>query len=169
MLLLKSFLDIINEGKSTKSEMEEIDAIKCGLIRANCPYVQKTEELHQIKNLLEEPSDHKNQLIQWILEELTDTCDFEIEEVTTSFGLDLNSLQGWKMALNLLKAKESFSNCGYEGLNKTREYLHFLHQGGFALPIKTNSGSLLPRDIGMLIRANFGYKNSNIFLKILKI
>ena len=129
--------------------MEEIEAIKCGLIRANCPYVQKTEELNQIKNLLEEPSDHKNQLIQWLLEELTDSCEFEIEEVTTSFGLDLNSLQGWKMALDLLKAKESFSNCGFDGMNKTRQYLDFLHKGGFALPIKNNSGSLLPRDIGM--------------------
>ena len=124
--------------------MEEIAFIKQNLLDIGCPLIQESEDLEQIKTLLTTPSDHKQHLIQWILQEVSDEVveDVELNSKAKAFGFDFNTLTGWTMSLKVIKAKQVFSTVGDNGLRSSRHYLDFIHHGGFALPIQSSNGYL---------------------------
>ena len=136
--------NIVSEKHKEKHEkiMEEVAFIKQNLLDIGCPLIQESEDLEQIETLLTTPSDHKQQLIQWILQEVSDEVVgvVELNSKAKTFGFDFNTLNGWTMSLKVIKAKLAFSNAGDDGLRSSRHYLEFIHQGGFALPIKSSNG-----------------------------
>lgn len=136
--------------------MEAIEWIKKSLLKAHCPLIEANEDLEQIKILLTENSQHKTDLIAWILQELTDSsvASDAVGEIQKSFGLDFDGedcLKSWQMALTLIEAKVRYSEDGFDGLRLTRHYMEFLQNGGFAQPISSSKlavkSSLIPRDI----------------------
>ena len=122
--------------------MEEVQFIKSSLLEAKCPFIQETEDLTSIERLIEEPSNHRNQLTSWMLQEILelDASNFDTEGAMKSLGINLSSIQGWKMAFKLLKAKETLSNANHFSLDNSRSYLEAMNRGEFTLPIQTNSG-----------------------------
>ena len=124
--------------------MEEIALIKQNLLDIGCPLIQQSEDLEQIRTLLTTPSDHKQHLIQWILQEVSDEVvdDVELNSKAKAFGFDFSTLNGWTMSLKVIKAKQVFSTVGDNGLRSSRHYLDFIHHGGFALPIQSSNGYL---------------------------
>ena len=122
--------------------MEEVQFIKSSLLEAKCPFIQETEDLTSIERLIEEPSNHRNQLTSWMLQEILelDASNFDTEGAMKSLGINLSSIQGWKMAFKLLKAKETLSNANHFSLDNSRSYLEAMNRGEYTLPIQTNSG-----------------------------
>ena len=122
--------------------MDQVQFIKSSLIEANCPFIQETEDLNSIERLIEEPSNHRNQLTSWMLQEILelDASNFDTEGAMKSLGINLSSILGWKMAFKLLKAKETLSNANHFSLDNSRSYLEAMNRGEFTLPIQTNSG-----------------------------
>ena len=125
-------------------EMEQVQFIKSSLLEAKCPFIQETEDLNSIERLIKEPSNHRNQITCWMLQEILDldASNFDTEEARKShqksLGINLSSIQGWKMAFKLLKAKETISNANL--LQNSRSYLEAMNRGEYTLPIQTNSG-----------------------------
>ena len=134
--------NIVLQKTTKKIIMEEIALIKQNLLDIGCPLIQESEDLEQIRTLLTMPSDHKQQLIQWILQEVSDEVvdEVELNSKAKAFGFDFNTLNGWTMSLKVIKAKQVFSTVGDDGLRSSRHYLDFIHHGGFALPIQSNNG-----------------------------
>merc|ERR1712062_446424 len=66
------------------------------------------------------------------------------------------------MAFKLLKAKETLSNANHFSLDNSRSYLEAMNRGEFTLPIQTNSGSLLPRDIEKDVRDRSANSNDEV-------
>ena len=122
--------------------MEEVQFIKSSLLEAKCPFIQETEDLTSIERLIEEPSNHRNQLTSWMLQEILelDASNFDTEGAMKSLGINLSSIQGWKMAFKLRKAKETLSNANHFSLDNSRSYLEAMNRGEYTLPIQTNSG-----------------------------
>ena len=122
--------------------MEEVQFIKSSLLEAKCPFIQETEDLNSIERLIEEPSNHRNQLTSWMLQEILelDASNFDTEGAMKSLGINLSSIQGWKMAFKLLKAKETLSNANHFSLDNSRSYLEAMNRGEYTIPIQNNSG-----------------------------
>ena len=127
-------------------EMEQVQFIKSSLLEAKCPFIQETEDLNSIERLIKEPSNHRNQLTCWMLQEILDldASNFDTEEARKShqksLGINLSSIQGWKMAFKLVKAKETLSNANHFSLDNSRSYLEAMNRGEYTLPIETNPG-----------------------------
>ena len=97
--------NIVLQKTTKKIIMEEIAFIKQNLLDIGCPLIQESEDLEQIRTLLTTPSDHKQQLIQWILQEVSDEVvdGIELNAKAKAFGFNFNTLNGWTMSLKVIK------------------------------------------------------------------
>lgn len=135
---------------SDKEEIMKIKAIKEDLLSLDCPHIDITEDDYQIKNLLLENSNYRQELVKWLLETLTDSVEFDIDEALQTLGLDLKSLSNWELALSLVCGKKINSESGLDGLRQARHYLDFLMSSNLGTPMAAMSNSksnLIPRDI----------------------
>ena len=128
-----------------------IKSIKAQLLDEKCPLIDVNEDDNQIKSLLLNESEYRNELIRWFLENFTDTLDYGgVNEALSSLGLSLKTLKSWKMALNLHKSKKVYSESGIDGLRQTRQYMDFLTTNNLVTPTGHTSSAksnLIPRDI----------------------
>ena len=59
-------------------EIAKIKAIKKDLLSLDCPHIDITEDDLQIKNLLLENSNYRQELVKWLLETLTDSVEINL-------------------------------------------------------------------------------------------
>ena len=135
---------------SDTNEITKIKAIKKDLLSLDCPHIDITEDDLQIKNLLLENSNYRQELVKWLLETLTDSVEINLDETIQTLGLDLKTLNNWELALKLVCGKHINSESGLDGLRQARHYLDFLTNSNLATPMTFTSNSksnLIPRDI----------------------
>ena len=135
-----------------KEEISQIKRIKKNLLDLKCPHIDITEDDIQIKTLLLEPSNYRQELERWFLETLKDCVDDRDTEATLqSLGLDLKTLADWELALKLVHGKNVLADSGLDGLRQGRDYLDFLMNSNLATPMVTatanSKSNLIPRDI----------------------
>ena len=146
-------------------EKHIIEDLRKRLIGLHCPLVEADEDAEQVKSLLLDDSEHRENLLGWLLERLTEDdvvlsmeiakCGDAATILASSFDLHFNNrhLDTWKVALRLLKAKKSFAtNNTDETFSCVRTYMDYLTEGEFARPIdfSANAGgksTLIPRDL----------------------
>ena len=90
---------------SDKEEIIKLKSIKKNLLKLDCPHIDITEDDIQIKPLLLENSNYRQELIKWLLETLTDSVEFDVDETLQTLGLDLKTLTNWELALKLVEGK----------------------------------------------------------------
>ena len=132
-------------------EIAKIKAIKKDLLSLDCPHIDVTEDDLQIKNLLLENSNYRQELVKWLLETLTDSVEINLDETLQTLGLNLKTLNNWELALNLVCGKHINSESGLDGLRQARHYLDFLTNSNVATPMtfttSNSKSNLIPRDI----------------------
>jgi len=132
------------------SESNLIKSLRIDFLDEKCPHIDVNEDEAQIKVLLLEDSSYRNELIKWLLQNLTDSLNFgDTNETMMSFGLDLKSLCSWRLGVDLIKSKSKHSSSGFDGLRQARHYLDFLMTSNLATPVNAANvkSNLIPRDI----------------------
>jgi len=135
---------------SEKEELLQLKSIKNNLLKLECPHIDITEDDIQIKSLLLENSNYRQELIKWLLETLIDSVEFDIDETLQTLGLNLKTLPNWELALKLVEGKQIHSDSGLDGLRQARNYFDFLIKSNLAtplLPISNVKSNLIQRDI----------------------